>query len=53
MRNISITLAQVYIAKGERNHAVQAFRSAIALAPRKDVQTYEKHLKQHFPDESL
>jgi tetratricopeptide (TPR) repeat protein len=47
------TLAQVYIAKGERNHAVQAFRSAIALASRKNVQTYENHLKQYFPDESL
>jgi len=47
------TLAQVYVAKGERDHAIQAFRSAIALAPHRDLQTYEKHLKQYFPDESL
>lgn len=47
------TLAQVYVAKGERDQAIQAFRSAIALAPRKDIQTYQKHLKQNFPDESL
>ena len=47
------TLARVYVAKGERDHAIQAFRSAIALAPRRDLQTYEKHLKQYFPDENL
>jgi len=47
------TLAQVYVAKGERVHAIQAFRSAIALASRQNLQTYEKHLKQYFPDESL
>jgi tetratricopeptide (TPR) repeat protein len=47
------TLAQVYVAKGERDHAIQAFRRAIALASRKDIQTYQKHLKQYFPDESL
>jgi tetratricopeptide (TPR) repeat protein len=47
------TLARVYVAKGERDQAIQAFRSAIALASQRDLQTYQKHLKQYFPNESL
>lgn len=47
------TLARVYVAKGERDQAIQAFRSAIALASQRDLQTYQKQLKQYFPNESL
>ncbi len=47
------TLAQVYVAMHDRDHAVQAFRNAIALASGPSLQNYQKRLKQYFPDESL
>ncbi len=47
------TLAEVYVAKGDRNQAVRAFRTAIALAPPRNVEVYRKHLQQNYPDESL
>ena len=47
------TLAQVYAAKGNRNQAVKNFRTAIKLARPGNVETYQNHLRQNYPDESL
>jgi tetratricopeptide (TPR) repeat protein len=47
------TLAQVYVAKGSRDQAVENFRTAIRLARPGSVETYQNHLRQNYPDESL
>ena len=47
------TLAQVYVAEGNRDQAVKNFRNAIKLARPGNVETYQKHLRQNYPDESL
>jgi tetratricopeptide (TPR) repeat protein len=47
------TLAQVYVAKGNRDQAVKNFRTAIRLARPGNVETYQNHLRQNYPDESL
>lgn len=47
------TLAQVYVAKGSRDQAVKNFRTAIKLARPGSVETYQNHLRQNYPDESL
>ena len=47
------TLAQVYVAKGSRDQAVKNFRTAIRLARPRSVETYQNHLRQNYPDESL
>jgi len=47
------TLAQVYVAKGDRAQAISAFRKAVKLARPGHVETYQNHLRQNYPDESL
>jgi len=47
------TLAQVYVEKGDRDRAVQAFRRAIALGSGADRLNYQERLKKYFPDEKL
>jgi tetratricopeptide (TPR) repeat protein len=47
------TLAQVYVAKGDRTQAVGAFRKAIRLARPGRAETYQNHLRESYPDESL
>jgi tetratricopeptide (TPR) repeat protein len=47
------TLAQVYVAKGNQAQAVKNFRTVIKLARPGNVETYQNHLRQNYPDESL
>jgi Flp pilus assembly protein TadD len=47
------TLAQVYVAKGNRTEAVSAFHKAIRLARPERAEAYQKHLRESYPDESL
>ena len=47
------TLAQVYVAKGERAKAVSAFRNAIRLAHPGHAETYQNHLRESYPDERV
>jgi tetratricopeptide (TPR) repeat protein len=47
------TLAQVYVAKGDRAQAISAFRNAIRLARPGHSETYQNHLRQNYPDERV
>jgi tetratricopeptide (TPR) repeat protein len=47
------TLARVYVAKGARDQAIKAFRTAIALASSRNIELYRNHLHENYPDENL
>lgn len=46
------TLAQVYIAEGNRQKALESFRKAVALASGQNLQHFQNRLKKYFPNET-